>query len=96
MACHAHYHAATRAQGTKAEGTIKSLFEGSTRSGAARARRAQGTKVEGTIKSLFEGSTRSFIKCINVDYESSRSDIFLDLNVRGLKFQDRARLDRIR
>jgi len=43
----------------------------------------QGTKVEGTIKSLFEGSTRSFIKCINVDYESSRSDIFLDLNVRG-------------
>ena len=39
--------------------------------------------MEGTIKSLFEGSTRSFIKCINVEYESSRSDIFLDLNVRG-------------
>ena len=42
---------------------------------------AQGTKVEGTVKNLFEGSTKSFIKCINVEYESARSETFLDLQV---------------
>jgi len=30
------------------------------------------TKAEGAISSLFKGKMKSYIKCINVDYTSSR------------------------
>jgi ubiquitin carboxyl-terminal hydrolase 7 len=45
------------------------------------------TPAEATIKEIFVGKTRSYIKCINVDYESSRSEEFYDiqLNVKGCK-----------
>ncbi|CAJ0914081.1 unnamed protein product, partial [Mesorhabditis belari] len=45
----------------------------------------KGTKVEGTIPQLFRGKMQSFIRCINVDYESSHVDDFYDvqLNVKG-------------
>ncbi|KAG0185916.1 hypothetical protein DFQ28_008572 [Apophysomyces sp. BC1034] len=43
------------------------------------------TPVGGTIKNLFLGTTKSYIKCINVNYESSREEEFYDiqLNVKG-------------
>lgn len=45
------------------------------------------TPAEGTIKKIFVGKTKSYIKCINVDYESSRSEEFYDiqLNVKGCR-----------
>ncbi|KAI9347173.1 putative ubiquitin-specific processing protease 21 [Zopfochytrium polystomum] len=47
----------------------------------------KGTKAEGAISRLFVGEYKSFIKCINVDYESSRVENFYDiqLNVKGFK-----------
>jgi ubiquitin carboxyl-terminal hydrolase 7 len=36
----------------------------------------QGTKAEGAIAKLFVGKMKSFIKCVNVDYESSRIEEF--------------------
>ena len=36
----------------------------------------QGTKAEGAIAKLFTGKMKSFIKCVNVDYESSRTEDF--------------------
>ncbi|KAH8927853.1 cysteine proteinase [Atractiella rhizophila] len=55
----------------------------------------KGTKADGATIRLFGGKMRSYIKCINVDYESSRSEDFYDiqLNVKGMKnveesFQD--------
>lgn len=55
----------------------------------------KGTKAEGAIAKLFVGKMKSYIKCVNVDYESSRSEEFNDiqLNVKGMKnlyesFQD--------
>ena len=36
----------------------------------------QGTKAEGAIAKLFVGKMKSYIKCVNVDYESSRSEEF--------------------
>ena len=47
----------------------------------------KGTKAEGAIRKLFTGKMKSFIKCINVDYESSRVEDFYDiqLNVKGCK-----------
>ncbi|KAL0946992.1 hypothetical protein HGRIS_013138 [Hohenbuehelia grisea] len=47
----------------------------------------KGTKAEGAIAKLFVGKMKSFIKCVNVDYESSRTEEFNDiqLNVKGLK-----------
>ncbi|KAK9457513.1 hypothetical protein V1511DRAFT_455322 [Dipodascopsis uninucleata] len=47
----------------------------------------KGTKVEGVLTELFVGQMKSFIKCINVDFESSRSEDFWDiqLNVKGMK-----------
>ena len=36
----------------------------------------QGTKAEGTIQNLFVGKMKSFIKCVNVDFESSRIEEF--------------------
>jgi len=37
---------------------------------------SQGTRAEGAISKLFTGKMKSFIKCINVDYESSRIEEF--------------------
>lgn len=45
----------------------------------------KGTSVADVTKMLFAGSVKSFIKCINVDYESSREEEFYDiqLDVKG-------------
>ena len=47
----------------------------------------KGTCVEGTIPTLFEGKMISFIRCKNVDYTSSRTESFYDiqLNIKGKK-----------
>ncbi|KAK9478111.1 hypothetical protein V1514DRAFT_307930 [Lipomyces japonicus] len=47
----------------------------------------KGTKAEGALTQLFVGQMKSFVKCINVDFESSRSEDFWDiqLNVKGMK-----------
>ncbi|KAJ3058009.1 hypothetical protein HDU98_005868, partial [Podochytrium sp. JEL0797] len=47
----------------------------------------KGTKAEGAISRLFVGKYKSYIKCINVEYESSRIEDFYDiqLNVKGFK-----------
>ncbi|KAJ3218779.1 hypothetical protein HDU67_004027 [Dinochytrium kinnereticum] len=47
----------------------------------------KGSKAEGAISRLFVGKYKSFIKCINVDFESSRTEDFYDiqLNVKGCK-----------
>mmetsp|Transcript_10768 Transcript_10768/g.15759 ORF Transcript_10768/g.15759 Transcript_10768/m.15759 type:complete len:1196 (+) Transcript_10768:58-3645(+) len=47
----------------------------------------KGTKSEGTVNDMFKGTTKSFIKCVNVDYESARNEAYLDLqlDVRGCK-----------
>jgi len=36
----------------------------------------KGTKAEGAIQKLFVGKMKSYIKCVNVDYESSRTEEF--------------------
>lgn len=50
-------------------------------------RKMVNTPAEATIKEIFVGKTRSYINCINVDYESSRSEEFYDiqLTVKGCK-----------
>ncbi|KAI8609294.1 putative ubiquitin-specific processing protease 21 [Chytriomyces sp. MP71] len=47
----------------------------------------KGTRAEGAISKLFVGKYKSYIKCINVEYESSRVEDFYDiqLNVKGFK-----------
>ncbi|OBZ75098.1 Ubiquitin carboxyl-terminal hydrolase 21 [Grifola frondosa] len=47
----------------------------------------KGTLAEGAIAKLFVGKMKSFIKCVNVDFESSRIEEFNDiqLNVKGMK-----------
>ncbi|KAJ3326370.1 hypothetical protein HDU76_012981, partial [Blyttiomyces sp. JEL0837] len=47
----------------------------------------KGTKAEGAISRLFVGKYKSYIKCINVNFESSRVEDFYDiqLNVKGFK-----------
>ncbi|KAK7466969.1 ubiquitin-specific protease ubp15 [Stygiomarasmius scandens] len=47
----------------------------------------KGTKAEGAIAKLFVGKMKSYIKCVNVDYESSRIEEFNDiqLNVKGMR-----------
>ncbi|KAJ3479232.1 hypothetical protein NLI96_g9207 [Meripilus lineatus] len=47
----------------------------------------KATKAEGAIQNLFVGKMKSFIKCVNVDFESSRIEEFNDiqLNVKGMK-----------
>ncbi|CAO0793297.1 unnamed protein product [Mucor circinelloides] len=47
----------------------------------------KGTPADGAISKLFEGKMKSYIKCINVDYESSRVEDYYDiqLNVKGCK-----------
>lgn len=38
--------------------------------------RFQGTIAEGAIQKLFVGKMKSYIKCVNVDFESSRIEDF--------------------
>ncbi|EGN95429.1 hypothetical protein SERLA73DRAFT_76534 [Serpula lacrymans var. lacrymans S7.3] len=53
----------------------------------------KGTKAEGAIAKLFVGKMKSYIKCVNVDYESSRIEEFngkslksnIQLNVKGMR-----------
>ncbi|GES93025.1 cysteine proteinase [Rhizophagus clarus] len=47
----------------------------------------KGTKADGAITKPFVGKIKSYIKCINVDCESSRVEDFFDiqLNVKGCK-----------
>lgn len=46
----------------------------------------KGTSVENVLNKTFVGKMKSYIKCINVDYESSRTEDFWDiqLNVKNL------------
>lgn len=46
----------------------------------------KGTPAEGAINKLFLGKMKSYIKCVNVDFESSRTEDFYDiqLNVKGM------------
>jgi ubiquitin carboxyl-terminal hydrolase 7 len=39
-------------------------------------KRAQGTAADGEIKRIFAGTMKSYIKCIDVDFESARSEDF--------------------
>lgn len=39
------------------------------------------TEVDGTIKRLFAGKVRSYIRCVNVTYESARDEDFYDLQL---------------
>lgn len=36
----------------------------------------QGTEAEGALHRLFVGKMKSYIKCINVNYESAREEEF--------------------
>ncbi|KAI9009915.1 hypothetical protein CLU79DRAFT_839835 [Phycomyces nitens] len=47
----------------------------------------KGTPAGGTVRGLFVGKMKSYIKCLQVDYESSRVEDFYDiqLNVKGCK-----------
>ncbi|KAG0181285.1 hypothetical protein DFQ29_008812 [Apophysomyces sp. BC1021] len=47
----------------------------------------KNTPADGAISELFVGKMKSYIKCINVDYESSRVEDYYDiqLNVKGCK-----------
>ncbi|KAJ1650049.1 ubiquitin-specific protease ubp15, partial [Dispira simplex] len=47
----------------------------------------KNTPAEGAISKLFVGRMKSYIKCVNVDYESSRTENYYDiqLNVKGCK-----------
>jgi len=52
---------------------------------------SQGTRAEGAIAKLFVGKMKSYIKCVNVNYESSRIEEFngekQHTNPRGLELQ---------
>ncbi|RCH84208.1 hypothetical protein CU097_006643 [Rhizopus azygosporus] len=50
----------------------------------------KGTLVDGAVTNIFMGKMKSFIKCIHVDYESSRVEDFYDiqLDVKGCKNVD--------
>ncbi|PIA18575.1 hypothetical protein COEREDRAFT_91001 [Coemansia reversa NRRL 1564] len=45
----------------------------------------KGTEADGAVARLFEGKMKSYIRCVNVDYESSRVENYYDisLNVKG-------------
>lgn len=47
----------------------------------------KGTKIENKLNDVFIGKMKSYIKCVNVPYESSREEDFWDiqLNVRGFR-----------
>ncbi|SCV67019.1 BQ2448_5665 [Microbotryum intermedium] len=46
----------------------------------------KGTAADGEIKRLFSGTMKSYIKCINIDFESARTEDFYDiqLNVKDM------------
>ena len=46
----------------------------------------KGTAADGAINRLFVGKMKSFLRCVNVQYESARSEDFYDiqLNVKGM------------
>ncbi|KAI9493559.1 hypothetical protein BDB00DRAFT_883062 [Zychaea mexicana] len=50
----------------------------------------KGTPADGAISKLFRGKMKSYIKCVNVEYESSRVEDYYDiqLNVKGCKNLD--------
>ncbi|KAJ2794368.1 ubiquitin-specific protease ubp15, partial [Coemansia guatemalensis] len=45
----------------------------------------KGTEADGAVARLFEGKMKSYIRCVDVDYESSRVENYYDisLNVKG-------------
>lgn len=47
----------------------------------------KGTASDGAITRLFVGRMKSYLRCVNVDYESAREEDFYDiqLNVKGMK-----------
>lgn len=47
----------------------------------------KGTAVDGLLSKIFVGQMKSYIKCVNVDFESSRIEDYWDvqLNVKGMK-----------
>lgn len=49
--------------------------------------RMKGTAVEGELNEMFVGKMKSYIRCINVDYQSVRTEDFWDiqLNVKNMK-----------
>lgn len=57
----------------------------------------KNTKVDGTISKLFTGTMKSYIKCVDVDYESIRIEDYYDiqLSVKGCKNLDDSFLDYI-
>lgn len=57
----------------------------------------KGTEAENSLSDMFVGKVKTYLSCINVDYESSRLDVFWDvqLNVRGLKNLDESFKDYI-
>lgn len=46
----------------------------------------KGTDADGAISDLFVGKMKSYLRCVNVEYESSRTEDFYDiqLNVKGM------------
>ena len=52
--------------------------------------RMKGTEAESALNSMFVGKMKTYLKCINVDYESSRTEEFWDLqlNVAGCNSLD--------
>ncbi|KAI8641621.1 hypothetical protein BD408DRAFT_452094 [Parasitella parasitica] len=57
----------------------------------------KNTPADGAIKNLFVGRMKSYIKCINVKYESSRAEDYYDiqLNVKGCKNLEESFMDYI-
>jgi len=43
----------------------------------------KGTPMDGAIKKLFEGEMENYIECIDVDYKSTRSETFYDLQLNA-------------
>ena len=41
----------------------------------------KGTDLENSISNIFRGKTRSYVRCTNVDFESSRIETFYDLSM---------------
>ncbi|KAK4622245.1 Ubiquitin carboxyl-terminal hydrolase 21 [Fulvia fulva] len=52
--------------------------------------RMKGTEAENALNNMFVGKMKTYLKCVNVDYESSRIEEFWDLqlNVSGCKSLD--------
>ncbi|KAK1807107.1 ubiquitin-specific protease ubp15, partial [Friedmanniomyces endolithicus] len=52
--------------------------------------RMKGTDAENALPNMFVGKMKTYLRCINVDYESSRIEDFWDLqlNVSGCKSLD--------